>query len=366
MADMDALLLDLYAGVRDPHRLRTFIAGLTQELGCHTAALTRRDSSLRTGSAVEAVGSAVDAENIIRYESEFVGASDNIWYERAASTMRTGAVLVGDELATPQEVRRTRYYADFLRHIDTQHSAGLCGVMEGSRVSILTLCRSAPAGAFESSQIALLRKVAPHWENAYALLSRFEELESSDRSSLPALVALDERFRWMSGNNSAFLLAKTGAWRGGPGQELEPVNPVSKAAWQVATRGLARQGAVAAMPIPIYGKSGAPVGFASLRPYGRFAEGQNLPHYVLTVHTISYGTTSGLLKGLRAVFGLTPSEAALAAALYESGDLTEAAGSLKISVPSARTRLQAIFQKTGVRRQIDLVRMLETLSASLH
>lgn len=362
---MDSLLLDLYAGVRDPHRLRTFIAGLTHELGCHTAALTRRDSSMRTGSAVEAVGSAVDAENIIRYESEFVGSSDNLWYERAKPIMRTGAVIVGDELATPEEVRKTRYFADFLRHIDTQHSAALCGVMEGSKVSILTLCRSASAGAFESGQISLLRKVAPHWENAYALLMRFEELEVSGRTNTPALVALDERFRWMSGNNAAFLLAKTGAWRGGPGQELEPINPASRAAWHAAAKGLAKHGAVAAMPVPIYGKTGQPLGFASLRPYGRFAEGQNLPHYVLTVHSISYGANAGMLQGLKAVFGLTPSEAALASALYETGDLAEAAAALKISVPSARTRLQAVFHKTGVRRQIELVRLLETLAASL-
>lgn len=167
------------------------------------------------------------------------------------------------------------------------------------------------------------------------------------------------------GNNAAFLLAKSGAWRGGPGQEVEPLNPVSKAAWQTAAKALSRQGAVAAMPIPIYSKAGAPMGFASLRPYGRFADGQNLPHYVLTVNSISYGSSAGLLTGLKAVFGLTPSEAALAPALYESGDLADAANALNISVPSARTRLQSVFQKTGTRRQIDLVRMLEALTASL-
>jgi len=365
MGDLDSLLLDLYSGVRDPHRLRHFIASLNDATGCHTAALTKRDSTSRSGNAVEAVGSAVDAENILRYESEFVGASDNLWFHRAIGAMKTGAYIIGDDLATADEVRRTRYHADFLRHIDTQHSLAFCGLMQGPKVSILTLCRSSKNGEFDSEQREIAKRIAPHWENAYALLSRMEELEGSDRAGIPALVSLDAQGRWLSGNGPAVRTLESGAWLGGPGRAIQPKHPASLAAWQSAFRGLGKGESTSAWPVPIYHPKGQLLAFASLRAYGRLTSGESLPHYVMTVRTLQHSPNPELQSALRAVFALTPAEATLASLLHETGELSTAAVIAGITLGSARTRLQTVFQKTGVHRQAELVAMLSTLSASI-
>lgn len=63
---------------------------------------------------------------------------------------------------------------------------------------------------------------------------------------------------------------------------------------------------------------------------------------------------------LRAVYGLTPSEARLAAKLAAGDDLKEAAGTLGIRYTTARTQLAAIFRKTETNRQGELVRLLLT------
>ncbi|MBC2650229.1 helix-turn-helix transcriptional regulator [Novosphingobium aerophilum] len=61
---------------------------------------------------------------------------------------------------------------------------------------------------------------------------------------------------------------------------------------------------------------------------------------------------------LAALFGLTAAEARLATRLADGEGLDEAALALGITRNTARSQLQAIFAKTGVNRQGDLVRVL--------
>lgn len=57
-------------------------------------------------------------------------------------------------------------------------------------------------------------------------------------------------------------------------------------------------------------------------------------------------------------FGLSPTEARLAGALRNGASLGQAAEQLGIAYETARSHLRGIFGKTGVRRQIDLVRLM--------
>lgn len=61
---------------------------------------------------------------------------------------------------------------------------------------------------------------------------------------------------------------------------------------------------------------------------------------------------------LRRLFGLTPSEARLAARLALGEALHDAAASLGIAYSTARTQLSVIFRKTSTSRQAELVRLL--------
>ena len=61
---------------------------------------------------------------------------------------------------------------------------------------------------------------------------------------------------------------------------------------------------------------------------------------------------------LAALFGLTAAEARLATRLADGEGLDEAALALGVTRNTARSQLQAIFAKTGVNRQGDLVRVL--------
>lgn len=65
-----------------------------------------------------------------------------------------------------------------------------------------------------------------------------------------------------------------------------------------------------------------------------------------------------VMQRLRQRYGLTPAEASLAWEIVRSGGRKTAALQRGISVATARSQLTAIFDKTGVRRQAELVRLL--------
>jgi DNA-binding CsgD family transcriptional regulator len=63
---------------------------------------------------------------------------------------------------------------------------------------------------------------------------------------------------------------------------------------------------------------------------------------------------------LARVFGLTGAEARLLMGLVEGRSLQECAAAAGISVQTARSQLKRIFDKTGERRQSDLIRLVLT------
>ena len=65
------------------------------------------------------------------------------------------------------------------------------------------------------------------------------------------------------------------------------------------------------------------------------------------------------------LFGLTPAETALSIQLANGLSLEEAAEALNIRRNTARAHLRAIFSKTGVRRQTELVRIFLNSVAAL-
>ncbi len=95
----------------------------------------------------------------------------------------------------------------------------------------------------------------------------------------------------------------------------------------------------------------------------RPATGQLTPVLQAYVHIERQPAADGV-EGLIEMFGLTRSEARLALALGEGQTLSEAATRMGVTLQTARTYSKRIFQKTGTRRQAELVRTLLTSTLS--
>ncbi|MEJ1934121.1 hypothetical protein WDZ92_28320, partial [Nostoc sp. NIES-2111] len=59
------------------------------------------------------------------------------------------------------------------------------------------------------------------------------------------------------------------------------------------------------------------------------------------------------------VLGLSPAEAELVSMLAEGATLVEAARGIGISINTAKTQLKSVFQKTGARRQADVIEWIK-------
>jgi len=58
------------------------------------------------------------------------------------------------------------------------------------------------------------------------------------------------------------------------------------------------------------------------------------------------------------LFGLSPAEARVAAALMTGKSLANIAAAYGVQITTVRTQLRSVLRKVGVKRQFDLVRML--------
>jgi DNA-binding CsgD family transcriptional regulator len=74
---------------------------------------------------------------------------------------------------------------------------------------------------------------------------------------------------------------------------------------------------------------------------------------------------SAALSALAEQYGLTPAEQRVLAVLMEFGGVTDVANTLGLSPATVRTHLRHIFEKTGVRRQADLVKLMTSHPASI-
>lgn len=100
---------------------------------------------------------------------------------------------------------------------------------------------------------------------------------------------------------------------------------------------------------------------ADIHPLG----GDGLHGAAAVVFLQPVGTPAGsdVASVLRQLFALTPSEAALACALLRQGDLALAADECHVTTGTAQTRLKLVYDKTGVRGQVALVRLLAAVAA---
>ncbi|MAD47481.1 MAG: helix-turn-helix transcriptional regulator, partial [Oceanospirillaceae bacterium] len=99
-------------------------------------------------------------------------------------------------------------------------------------------------------------------------------------------------------------------------------------------------------------------------PSQGWAEGKGQSQAVIYIRD-AVGKSQASSEVAKKLFGLTPAETALSLQLANGLSLEEAAEELGIRRNTARAHLRAIFSKTGVRRQTELVRIFLNSVAAL-
>jgi len=355
------ILEPLYDSLYDSGQLVEFSQRLATATDSHIAAVMAHDAG-GTGGRLDLLLGA-DPAFVQRYEQEI--ASENVWMQHGDAILRTGAVCDSDTVVPRGLLRRTRYYQDYLRLSEIEQSVALCAYRDRSTVVVATMSRSGRLPPYSAQDMALFRQVAPHWVNVYALHRRLAETEALaqslgsmlDRLSDAAFL-LEADGRVIHCNAGAQRLLADGALhcRGGAltcrdqanGQQLRTLllrcaNPAS--AQGGPCRGLLRHAdGTAALALSAY----------------RLPSARQRARLLLFVSHLQPATD--LQSRLRQLFQLTPAEAALAQALYVCADLGDAAQRCGITSTTARTRMKAIYAKTGEAGQVALMRLLAGLA----
>ncbi|HEY1750793.1 MAG TPA: helix-turn-helix transcriptional regulator [Caulobacteraceae bacterium] len=277
------------------------------------------------------------------------------------------AVMTDEDRFERDEFVRTEYYSDFLRPQDIGSVVVVRLGRSGSTLSTLNITRPEHKGRFERSELEVARQLHPHLIRAFNLGGKFAALsgfagglaEALDRS-LHGVLLLDDAGRVRHANAVAERLLKErgglsivggrlSAARSEPARQLEAlIGRASRA------HGPSRGGGSMAIATPSRARPLSLI-VAPLSPERATAAGA--PSVLVCVTDLEAGVSLPQQQ-LRDLFGLTPAETRLALALFEGCAPKEAAERFGVSPHTVHTQLVHVFEKTGVNRQSDLVRLM--------
>jgi DNA-binding CsgD family transcriptional regulator/sulfur carrier protein ThiS len=287
-------------------------------------------------------------------------------------------VFTEEELMTPEEWQACPYRVHWCAPNDVYHVMAVDISTPDSGTLRFRITRPEAAEPFSADDKALCSFLLPHLRRALNirnLLDRSQTLGSLYSKAISRLsiatVLIDENGQVLDQNVFAKEILESGDGLKIVGGRLEASYPsdnrelrrLIKEAFE-SQRGDGQHALPEAMSIT------RPSGEVSLGvvieaiPSTAWAEGKGQPAAVVYIRD-AVGKSQASNEIAKKLFGLTPAETALSIQLANGLSLEEAAEALNIRRNTARAHLRAIFSKTGVRRQTELVRIFLNSVAAL-
>lgn len=367
-ATTEALTEAIYDAALDPAHWPAVLARL--KAAFRTEAETFYVLDFHTRQVGEAHLAGVAPEWLARFNRCYF-AADNPWNVHSTSLHRLGMVRTNERLERftrqPGVLFRSGYYNEWMRPQGFHHSIGNTLTSDRQAIANVTLLRAPDLPRFNRREVRLFEQLSVHFVRALRVRQHLEGLQVQ-RDGLAraldqvgdALLLLDDRGRLLHGNRAALeRLAHRDGLQLRQGQ-VEPTQHALRArfqAWLAAHA--AGSGAAACVPDTLL------LGRALSRlPLALRASGWTLPisswhgarrGVLISMSPPAAQRTQSNAAALRGLYQLTPAEARLTQALCDGMNLREAAEALDITYGTARTRLKAVFGKTGTHRQAALI-----------
>ena len=306
-----------------------------------------------------------DAKAISDYEAYY--HQKDLVAIRMAQSGR-GQAMLSTEVVREAEFLDSEIFVDYAKPMRLGFFWSVGGVIpvEAQVMGAIGIHRPRGARAFQEEDKRRLALLLPHFSRAMQLQRRLQGLTQHNRIVVDALeklsvgmIAVDAQAKVLFVNPTAERLLRAGLGLTCRRGCLGATDP-SK---QDELRQLIQQAGLAALGSP----SEAGGVLALPRPNGRPLSLLVCP---LRPHALTLGPTPAALlifgdpdaspatstQALIELYGLTPAEAKLMAALVDGERLEDYADRHQISINTARTQSKQVFAKTGHGRQTDLIR----------
>jgi DNA-binding CsgD family transcriptional regulator len=361
----------IYAAAVDPQLWPSAMAALADRVGGSISIITRLDTA-DPGSS-EVILSQSDPRELDRYLTHY--QTKNVF----APATRPDAFARGfrekvmtDRDCLPwEDYQASEFCNDFMRPQGVNSSLFIRLELTETVNSTLSIGRSVHAERFQQREIDVARRVQPHLARAYTLVRRLSgalahggNLAHALDSSAHALLVVDAlgAVRMMNRPAEQLLRANRGlAVLGGRlvGQHPEPAKRLQKLLTEATAADGPRLGGAMSLAMPGHrfplAVRIAPVPMQRLPVFGE-------PRTALVCVTDLETGVRSPEQELCALFGLTPAEARVATAIFDGMSMREAAETLQVAHNTVRVQLARVYEKTGVTRQAELVKMMMRLA----
>jgi DNA-binding CsgD family transcriptional regulator/PAS domain-containing protein len=362
------LLNILFEAPIDPQRWSAFLHELCATSGVSKAALIAHDLSRPDHHILACEGDAIRF-SVNLYEEHYWQFDE--WTKGAVRLGKSAGLFLGEEVWPEPLFRRSVFYNEFLHSYDICQVAGILYVDLPRIAEGISFYRGLREDSFGSEQLLVLKMIAPHLRTALetrrrllALETRATDMETALDSMGTALllvnasgkvVLLNKQARAVLAQSDCLFIHKGGLIEQNPRDTAKIRELVDKAIATSTRRSSAGGGA---MPIARPDKRPLHVLVSPVS-----ATDAPLPARAVAAIFLDDPERHSLVPAevLRTLFRLTPAETRLAQSVLNGHSVSEAAELGGVSRETVKSQMNAVFSKTGTRRQGELVRLLARL-----
>lgn len=347
----------IYGAATDDALFAELPSLLAAELGARSAVLHWQGSGAGFGELADT--GYFSAEQMMSYDAGFSGA--DLWSDALNGANAVNRMWQLDALVPPSTYERSRIFNEWIRPMgdDTFHAAGAV-LIDGWGRAELGFHRGRSEGGFSADRLRALDADLVHIREMLKIRARL--LATKQDAGLTSS-ALD----MLAMGVVSVAASGTVTYANAAAERLLAAGSLRLVGKRLATdyhQDQARlDAAVAAAQRPHQPQAGAvsvrdAAGFRYLLSIAPLAiEGVERQAVIFFAEA---GPDEGAsLAALRDLFGLTRSEAYLAARLAEGASLQEIAASKGVTLGTLRTQLKAISQKLGCHRQAGIVSLVK-------
>ena len=363
--DFDQLVALTYGSLIGPDGHAAFVRGLARTFRSHLVA-RQVDSPSHQHAALahyDDLGRFMPEPEALSAGQDYV----NPWFESPMVVHFYRDGLADDKgCVQPSELRRTPFHADIMQPLDVFHSTGFL-LEQGKLTSVLSISRSQRIGYYTEQELEWAKALLPHIQNVHAIQKTLvaSALSMEAKSQRPAWLLSDSGKP--CGLNPAAARARdaTDAVLTEHAGSLRPLNPQDRQVFSAllasVLSGQRWHGRVA-----LRDAQGTPRCVAHVHYCRREAFQTWLltdpPAALVCLHPLDPDIDS-LPPTLKHLYGLSPAECRVAIGMLESSSTRQVAESLARSEETVRSQLKAIYAKTGMHTQAQLLKLLYALSA---